>query len=283
MITVKVIKDSIGPAKVRITTFAITYPRFIHAEFMTHRMFSRNASSSRAIPVLTMLKRIQDNPATPIYWGKDQRGMQANSEVSGWRLKLGKLVWQLACYNACWFAKMLDKLGFHKQIVNRLTEPFAHITVVVTATEWVNFFGLRYHEAAQPEIHELARQMYDAYRKSKPKKLKEGQWHLPFTDQRVYSESNIWRSVACCARVSYMNHDKSYPNDKQNKKLYDMLLGSQPIHASPAEHQAEALGSAQWSLEQGNFRGWRQYRKTLEGENMLTFEKNNVILKIMKD
>ena len=46
----EVLIDSVNPAGQRLTTFVLRFPRFVLSEFNTHRMFSRNASSSRAIP-----------------------------------------------------------------------------------------------------------------------------------------------------------------------------------------------------------------------------------------
>jgi len=138
-ISVEIIKDSIAPSGVRLTTFVLSYPRFIHAEFMTHRVFSRNASSSRAIPVKRRLKMIQSNPAGPVEWGLDQKGMQAYSQATGLREKTAKWVWRAACWTACFWAKVMLKLNIHKQIVNRLVEPFSDITVVVTSNDFNNF------------------------------------------------------------------------------------------------------------------------------------------------
>jgi thymidylate synthase ThyX len=199
-------------------------------------------------------------------------------------------MWLAACDEAVAAAKQLANLGVHKQYVNRILEPFAHISVVVSATEYSNFFTLRYHSMAQPEIQELAKQMWEAYQRSTPELLTPGQWHLPFVTKEElknhtgvlqtyggYSTVVAWdnlikMSVARCARVSYNNHDGTNSTYEQDCALYDRLLGSQPIHASPAEHQAKALyvdQSTEWS---GNFRGWLQYRKTLEGENITEFK-----------
>ena len=75
MIEAKVILDSVSPAGKRITTLQLKYPRFIHSEFMTHRAFSRNAASSRAIPVLKRLDMMCQDPVIPLEWGLDQSGM----------------------------------------------------------------------------------------------------------------------------------------------------------------------------------------------------------------
>lgn len=269
MIKAEVIKDSVSTTGARLTTFVLTYPRFIHSEFMTHRMFSRNASSSRAIPVEKQIKLISENPVVPLAFTKNKKGMQGGVPLEGKDHELAEKIWRDALLHALDKAKMLADLGVHKQYANRLLEPFSHITVVCSATEFDNFFALRIHEAAQPEIRELATQMYKLYTSSVPQKLNIGEWHLPFVDSTEGTEENIKRSVAKCARVSYLNHDGTETTLEQDLQLYDRLLGSIPIHASPAEHQAyAAFDSNEWSA---NFKGWVQYRKTLKNENITSF------------
>ncbi len=286
MIEAKIIKDSIG-AGTRLTTFVLTYPRFIHAEFMTHRMFSRNASSSRAIPVKKQISMVLKNPAMPLAFAANKSGMQAGATFGPLKQLLCRTVWRGACYAAVFFATLMEKLNIHKQYANRILEPFSHITVVCTATDFANFFALRVHKDAQPEIHELARQMYDLYSLNKPEELNEGEWHLPFITDEDAKETVDWsqinknktsalggqllikRSVAKCARVSYLNHDGKRSTVEQDLELYYRLVGSAPIHASPAEHQAV---SSFLSMRSGNFgEGWVQYRKTLANENIEKF------------
>ena len=280
MIKVEIIRDSIAPSRVRLTTFVLTYPRFIHSEFMTHRVFSRNASSSRATPVKKQIRMVLSNPAMPIAFGANRAGMQAGETFGFLKQFLCRAVWRGACYTAVLFATLMEKLNIHKQYANRILEPFSHISVVCTATDFANFFGLRYHKDAQPEIQELAKQMYLLYRSNKPDELRVGEWHLPFVDELETAQGhleaidNIWsvlikKSVARCARVSYLTHEGKTPPLKEDLNLYKRLLGSQPIHASPAEHQAMALSD--FNIKSGNFRGWLQYRKTLENENIENF------------
>lgn len=272
MIEAKIIKDSISPAKIRITTFVLTYPRMIHSEFMTHRMFSRNASSSRAIPVKKQIKMVLNNPAMPLAFKANKAGMQAGESFGAVKQFLCRFIWRCAGLAAVFFSKVMDILNIHKQYANRILEPFAHITVVCTATEFNNFFSLRYHEMAQPEICELAKKMYEVYELSVPKKLKTGQWHLPFIeDTYTIGDTFIKQSVARCARVSYLTHDGKVSNFNDDTKLYDRLLKAVPIHASPAEHQAMATDDS--DNFSGNLRGWVQYRKTLPFENVEVFEK----------
>jgi len=304
-ISAKVIADSISKEGKRITSLQLRYPRFIHAEFMTHRVFSRNASSSRAVPVKKLIEDIIADTAMPIHWGKNQAGMQANEECNEkvaihhvdyssffTEHLINKEAWFKARDNAIIVAQAFSDAGYHKQIVNRLLEPFSHINVIVTSTEWDNFFELRRHKDAQPEIHELADRIWWVMENSFPNELELGQWHLPYIRKedeeyvstlvvgnagfgpRELDEINnilIKLSVARCARVSYLTHDMKEPVFKDDLHLYDLLVGSVPLHASPAEHQATPdekynNGDEGWWnwFEHGNFVGWRQYRKMIE-------------------
>ena len=248
-----------------LITLALTYPRYVHAELMTHRVFSRNASSSRAIPTKTMLKNIKKNPAAPIYWGTNQAGMQAGEELSGWRLWAAKAVWKAATVSACFFSGLLHKIGLHKQHANRITESYQYITTLVTATDWDNFYELRAHPDAQPEIRLLAQMMIKAASESRPQVLKQGEWHLPYIRQNefgVYPLRSLQEaSAARCARVSYLTHEGKEPNMDADLKLFHRLAGSRPIHASPLEHIAVPSHK-----DNANFRGWKQFRKVVEGE-----------------
>jgi thymidylate synthase ThyX len=304
-ITAKVVLDSISEEGVRLTTMELTYPRFIHAEFMTHRMFSRNASSSRAIPVERMLEQIERNPVTPSYWGQNRPGMQAHDELPWDAQVQANKAWTMARMDAIRHARRLHDLGAHKQIVNRILEPFAHITVLVTATEWENFYKLRRHRDAQPEIHALADAMYEAQMNSVPRKLMHGEWHLPYvTDddlddiiklalhqaqdttfgqaeledvERATTRIACRVSTARCARVSYLTHDGQKPDIAKDDQLFHRLMIAQPMHASPAEHQATpdrtvrygTVSAIGWENPQfhGNFVGWQQHRKFFLGEN----------------
>ncbi len=267
-ISAKIIEDSISEKGVRLTTLQLMYPRFIHSEVMTHRVFSRNASSSRAIPVAKMIEQVRTNPAMPIHWGKNQAGMQAKEEMTGQTLDTMMRAWQQAAREAAATAEFMDKHGLHKQVANRILEPFQWMHVIVTATEWDNFFELRDHPDAQPEIHVLAIAMKNAFADSRPMPLDEGQWHLPYVTRAERAEHfqnvdlMLKLSAARCARVSYLTHDGQTPSVEKDIALYDRLVGSVPLHASPIEHQATPLSQADmWS---GNFRGWLQYRKLVE-------------------
>lgn len=267
-ITATSILSSVSDDGNRIDTLLLRYPRFIHAEFMTHRVFSRNASSSRAIPVGRLIRDVERDPAYPIYWGKNQSGMQADTELSGRDRTDAIQAWTDAKKNAIRTARIMAEIDAHKQVVNRVLEPFSHINVVVTSTEWKNFFDLRMHRDAQPEIRQLAVQMNDAIRNSNPNELEYGQWHLPFvTDEEIEAHGGLTDphgklriiSSARCARTSYKTHDGRVSSFDEDLSLGRRLTNSEPFHASPFEHQATPF-----NYSSRNFVGWRQYRYFLE-------------------
>lgn len=269
-ISARVVADSLSPAGKRITTFVLNYPRFVHAEFMTHRVFSRNAASSRAIPARKIRASVRQDPALPVYWGANQAGMQAEAELKGVKLFLVKLLWLKAMYMMLFVNWVFEKLGLHKQIANRILEPWFNITVVVTATEWANFYHLRYHPKAQPEIKELAEAMLEAQNLSIPRMLRSGEWHLPFIEESDLKELGLTLakkvSVARCARVSYLNHEGKRSTLAEDEKLFVRLVGEEPKHSSPAEHQATPLENPR--EQSGNLIGWLQYRKLIPNENL---------------
>lgn len=270
-ITAKIIEHSVSSTGKEITTFSLTYHRYVHAELMTHRVFSRNASSSRAVPIAKMLSQVWNNPATPVHWGQNQPGMQAFTELSGWKKTIAKFLWSATAKAVCVPVYLLSKIGLAKQIGNRLLEPWQLIHVVLTTTELDNWNALRRHHDAQPEIKVLADTMFEAKRLSKPV-YRGGSsipgWHLPYvtsTERTRYELSDLLKiSAARCARVSYLLHDGNHPSVTKDKELFDRLVGSDPRHASPVEHQATPLDDRH--LASGNFYGWKQYRKLLEAE-----------------
>jgi len=297
MIEVKIIKDSYNKdLKSRLTTFELVYPRFIHGELMTHRMFSRNAASSRAIPIDKVIESLKTNPAMPVHWGKNQAGMQASTEIDN--IEGAKLLWLAARDSAINHAIVMRDMGLHKQIVNRILEPFQLIKTIVTATEFNNWFWLRAHADAQPEIKELAEKMLDIYEIHTPDELFEDEWHVPYVntqrsiytgeffyidenDKYITADEARMISASCCAQVSYRKNDGSL---EKAAVVFDRLINSVPVHASPVEHIATPIthkmltdlcdghrliegmthvgeNGQPWS---GNLRGWVQYRQLIE-------------------
>lgn len=255
----KLIKDSIANG-IRIMTYVLVYPRIIHSELMTHRVFSRNAASSRAIPTKAIIQNLRDDPANIVWWGKNMGGMQAKEELSGWQLKLAKFGWKLAREAAIACAKFMGAIGLHKQIANRVLEPFQNIRVVVTSTEWNNFFALRNHADAQPEFRQLAQMMQLCMNASTPVQLNPGDWHLPYVPTTRLSEGRVAYlqpttdgqdphveiSLEAALRISASmaaqeSYRKSDPSLDKARDIYARLVDSAPVHASPTEHQAKAM------------------------------------------
>jgi thymidylate synthase ThyX len=303
-ISAKIVADSISEQGQRITTFEIEYPRFILAELNTHRLFSRNSMSSRAVPISKMIEQVRDAPAMPIHWGKNQAGMQAKEECKELvKDNIGNVFhvedwWQLSADEAADAAELMDEAGYHKQVVNRLLEPFQIMKTVVTATSFDNFFYLRCHADAQPEIKELADCMHKCYVNSVPEILFSGEWHTPYVGHKRDPERKneiMYRvgksewfadpvialkiSASCCAQVSYRLLDNSI---EKAIMIYDKLVESKPAHASPFEHQASPMkkhtkpfSDSSWEKGvthcdvngyawSGNLKGWIQFRQTLD-------------------
>lgn len=272
---VKVVEDSINPVNgVRLTTIQLRFWRPLLSQFNTHRVFSRNASSSRATPISRMIKQVWNEPAGPIYWGVNQAGMSATTELTGWRKSISRFLW-FQVYNkiACGAAWLMSKIGVHKQVANRILEPWQYISVIVTSTEWDNFFELRDDDAAQPEIRELAQAMRAAMAASKPVARHA---HLPYitTDERLkYTLENLMSmSTARCARVSYLNHEGKTPSYEDDMNLYQRLVVAKPMHASSSEHACIGIDTPPSQFHR-NLRGWYMHRidaeKKFRGEETL--------------
>lgn len=311
LIQAKVICDSVSPSGERLTTVEVEFHRFILPELNTHRVFSRNYQSSRAIPVQKMIDQVRENPAIPVHWGKNQAGMQADVESDAfvfwpWCEHIddpeggtAEQSWKYAARNAALMAQAMHDAGYHKQVVNRLLEPFMWTKGIITADQkgWDSFFALRCHPAAQPEIQALAYKIQGAMEESKPRELKYGQWHLPYVNWKEFSpetkelsviynegqgikrmitplQNAIKISTSCTAQVSYRRLDDSL---EKAEKIYDMLnlpedgvYPEDPPHFSPAEHVAKCVGPEYSSVCVKSFSGnfncesFLQYRQALE-------------------
>lgn len=293
-----IIADSITEFGDRMVTMELEYPRFIHSEVMTHRMLSKNAASSRAIPVKAMHENITKHTAYPVYFGKNQPGMVAGEQLDELGIEATKRLWDSARDVVISHARIMSDMGNHKQVANRIVEPFMMMKTIMSGTEWANLLWLRDHPDAQPEFQELARCISEARSRSVPVQLKGGQWHLPYVETRIeHGLQTFWSngveidlttartiSASCCAQVSYRKNDDSI--EKANK-VFDMLnIGKTnvPQHVSPVEHQACAmwfheptLDTEKWPVGythidsnkrywSGNLKGWVQYRKMIPNE-----------------
>lgn len=307
----KVIADSISKAGVRLTTMEVEYPRIVHAEVMTHRMFSRNAASSRAIPFNRMKEQLT---GIPTRFGQANAGMQDRGdaydalvegrkyELNGWGEVTPAFTpedaWEMAKEDALFWSEAFFNAGYAKQVVNRLSEPFQSIKVLISATEWDNWYWLRDDTAADPTISALAREMKSVQDASNPFSIAAGEYHLPyverirladgrliygdFTDEGGFIEYTIEDALkvssARSAAISFRNVNYGLEKCQQ---VYDRLVGDERKHSSAAEHQATPLAYLKgegfpvgathvdrngnyWS---GNFRGWLQFRQTIPGHN----------------
>ena len=290
----RVLADSVSSG-IRLTTISVTLPRIVLAEMNTHRVLSRGTASSRAIPVKTRCDLIEEHPFVPEAFGKNQKGMQADALLDPEANSEAEKIWREALADAVRHARRLAEVGVHKQYANRLTEPFAWVTQIITATEWDNFFALRIHKDAQPEISVAAKLMRDALLRSTPTKLRVGEWHLPLV--KLYDTSRggisatepyhvaeqiaLCSSVARCAAVSYEKHNVEKTLDEEVAR-HDQMLASG--HMSPFEHQAKVASPDEiyryasfrcyepdkYTVDTiGNLRSpWLQYRKMLPGERV---------------
>lgn len=268
-ISAKIILDSVNVNGVRLTTVHMRYWRAIHSEALTHRLWARNARSSRAVPVQKMLDECIEDPFIPLFWGKNQAGMQAGVEINEPVCGVSREeAWLQARDQALFWAEEYMKSGYHKQLVNRLLEPFIHIDTLVSATDWNNFFYLRDHKDAEPHIELLAKQVKKAMESSKPKTLLIGQWHLPYitTEEiQTYDIQTLKKiSAARCARISYQPFDGNASVEKEIER-FEKLAGD-PVHASPMEHIATPNFDNPKSW--GNFREWKQFRKEIPNESI---------------
>lgn len=333
MFKAKVVADSVGPNKVRISSVEMTYPRFIHAEIMTHRDRARNAASSRAIPwkrfrpynskideslvsynqlcdanslgIITekcMYWQIMVDPVIPIVWGGEQKGMQAGQPLNDSDSKLAEASWLRARDAAVKEAEYLSTLGVHKSLCNRLTEPFMWITVLMTATEWQNFFRLRCHPDAEIHFQKIAGMVRDCINASEPVPLQAGQWHTPYftaldgdslrkalidgqlatghpddfmmfrRDRNGEADQIFWKyakrvSAGRAARISFLTQDGKRDFD-EDVRLFQRLIErtDDVLHASPLEHVNEA--TSRKDLISGCMRGWKTFRSEFQNENV---------------
>jgi hypothetical protein len=311
----EIVQHSISDKGVELVTFRLHYPRFIHAEMLRHRALSRNVSSSRAIPIKEVIENVKSNPASPVFWGKNKAGMQAIEEINS-KISLNGVdynnedAWIEAAKIVAEISSEFEKAGYHKQIVNRLMEPFIFVNEVVSGTDFDNFFYLRLDNNAQPEIQHITSLMFEDLSKSVPFELKYGEWHVPYIFRRrdavggieylyeyngspsvISLKSAIKISSSACAQASYRKLDLSLA--KAND-IYNKLITSRPIHASAYEHCATPFSDTEWYVRttckyilkqipdshyesfmyKGNYKGWTQYRKLLNEDTCYNFEKS---------
>lgn len=264
MIECQIIADSIMGG-IRITSVQVKYPRFILPQLNTHRAFSRSTASSRAVPTAKLIAMVRENPVVPVHWGANQAGMVAETEMDDLSIKAAKLLWLDAAKEAADRAEAMADMGVHKQVVNRILEPFMWAETIITATEWGNFFKLRIADDAQPEIQALAK----AIKKAMDESVPVGRiFHLPYLREDELDNTQ-WTytqkakiSAARCARVSYLNHNKQMSSVDEDFTLADRLI--EAGHMSPFDHQAMFNSGEKYENENRNFMDWKPYRSILE-------------------
>lgn len=318
--------DSVGPNGKRLVSIEARYWRALHSEVMTHRDRARNAASSRAIPFIRYAKcswclgskvdngaechhcngtgvgqlvkncthsHISGDPFLPEFIGAEQKGMQSGAElIEPNRSKALEAIDEMRKYSLV-KCRELYELGVHKSIINRYLEPWSYITILMTATEWKNFFRLRVHPKAEKHFCKVATQIRDAIDASTPRSLQAGDWHLPYIDSvdhnadtgpfgiDLRNEEDVPKwvehlkrvSAARCARLSYLTHDGAR-NMHDDLRIFETLIhpkveedrDDDVIHASALEHVAQA--SSRQDLRSGPFHGWHQFRKEFTNENV---------------
>lgn len=296
-----ILKDSINKQGDRLTTFRLTYPRIILAELNTHRVYSKNTSSSRAIPVKDNIERIRNDPFIPDQWVKNARGMFSLDYIDNNLEEIMRL-WLEANYIMGDIGKNLAEYELHKQYANRLLEPFMYVDTILTGTDFNNFFYLRTAEDAQPEIQELANCMYEAYSESIPELLYYGEWHVPYidtirendiliysiNDQIINIDTAIKIAISCCGQVSYRKLNTTI---EKALEIYAKFMNNSRLHASPLEHVSTPFSDLEYEsrikvrdllqvelgdnissfdlekiLYKRNFKGWTQYRTLIPND-----------------
>jgi thymidylate synthase ThyX len=309
MMKVEFIQGSIAN-DVKITTLVLEYPRSIHAQLLTHRVFSKNSSSSRAVPIKAAIEQIDNNPAQFI-WTENQSGMSGKGIDDSFKLTLihdaVTNLWNQVKQTVLYLGSKESEggLNVHKQNAARFLEPFQNIRVVLTSTEWENWDWLRVDSAAQPEIAQLAKLMLEARTNNKYMQLAEGEWHVPFikrevdpdtaeivyrhpeTDAVLTVKEAIELSMSICAQTSFRKEDYS---DEKTESVIDKLFTGNKVHASPSEHQATPIpkftdygdNNNEWpegvthidrkhQYWSGNFRGWIQNRQLIPNHDKAKF------------
>lgn len=291
---VSVILDSISAGtRLRLTTIHVRVPRIIWPEIMTHRTFGRNARSSRAVPISRMIAEVRSAPFVPWHWTGAQKGMQGTPDHDAPVRALGTFgddeisareAWIRACGFACDAAQSFAEAQYHKQVANRLLEPFMYIDGLITSCQWANFIWLRDHGAAEPHFQDLARMVTEAFSLSNPQEILPGEWHLPYVTEADREEAArrfgaateqagaFLRKVSAarCARISYAPFDGDASYEAELAR-YDLLVSSDRVHASPLEHQAtpdRRVLNGQWASPHlhGNLPGFIQARKLVPGD-----------------
>ncbi len=270
-----VVADSIAYDHRLTTLELVMHPRAVE-HMLTHRGLSRNGASRRAIPLRKQIEDVESDECFPVFWGSEQRGMQAGAEIDALSIVLARQSWRVARRHAIVAAKHLGALGIHKEIASAPLHPYQWRTYLVSATDevWAHFLHLRLSPKAQAEIRTLAQAVDQALNSSTPTEVLPGDWHLPYMEDVDLDECAFHRidprmvSAMRCARVSYKTHpvlaeDGKLVEASKRDVRFDADKGwglSQAEHWSPFEHVATPAGPM---IDTANFRGWQQLRTVM--------------------
>ena len=303
-IVARVVAKSVSDWGKEIVTWEYEAPKCILAELNTHGMLAKNAQSSRAVPVKSVINAVRNSPVVPVHWGSNQAGMVAGEEIDTPIMFMGTSIdretaWEVWANINCTMANAFNEAGYHKQIVNRPLEAFTMVRGVITATEFHNFFHLRYHPHADPYIQELAKCMWEAYELAEAEVLAPNEWHTPYVEHDrvdgklmyfIYDEDGTKKyidegysvrvSSVACGQVSFRKHDTT---EETVDRVWTRLMEGDIIHASVTEHQAKALSYGAVGLNylriegvthidtnldpwSAKFKGWIMHRKLIPNE-----------------
>src|SRR6056300_800481 len=281
MIKAKIVQDSSLPTGERLLTFSVMYGRLIHSELLRHRAASHSVKSSRAIPTHKYRAEVMENIYVPVKFGTKKKGMQAGEPTFLTKF-YGEKIWKLSSKFACFFHWMMEKFGIHKEVANRVLEPYVWVeeTITVEADALKEIANLRIHDDAQEDVRRIVEEMVYEMDRSTPVELNQEQWHVPYVVRRQVENEMIYTdnignkltldqaiicSAARCARSSYANHDNSMSSYDKDIGLAKQLIGSEPMHLSPFEHQARPFtDDTEKSQYSSNFRNFFQQRKAIE-------------------
>ena len=251
---VKVLLDSVNPyTGTRLTTLHCVYPQFIHQQVLTHRMFSRNSSSLRAISFNRASEEFEIVYPT---WTEEKKGMQGSLVTEEKSILSAESYLRCMHKDVLYWCKKMGDLGIHHQDINNYLRPFQNIHTVITATDFENFFQQRLHESTKPDMQQLAQLIYDALKESKPEQTT---WHTPLINDLLESTyTNKQLELISAARLARISYFKWQDDPQKDLELAKKLIENN--HPSPFEHVAFAQQDNEYY---GNFKSWKQLRHIL--------------------
>lgn len=267
----------------RLTSLVLKFPRTVLAEFNTHRVFSRNSASSRARSVKATIKEVIENPYIPL-WTINKAGMSGHwasprveaeaTEVylagrdAAVRTALALLVGSDRIEGfgrddkeiASRYSEVVDYyydhmysgtgaepdfgLSVHKQVLNRVLEPYMFHEVIVTSSYFDNFLKLRDHNEADPAIWGVSHLLGEAIAHSEPTI---SEIHAPFSSnlEKTLILGQPWpvarphliKSAMESAQISYNDKSRAIKSTATAERGESLLTAG---HLSPFEHVAVA-------------------------------------------